>query len=79
MLAAPDVEGAIDDHVEREARPGAELEHAHAALDAVAERDQPHPGDLLETTDVPQQVGRGIGSPEELRHARQPIRGRDPG
>ena len=79
VLAAADVEGAIDEHVEDEARPGAELEHAHAALDAVSERDEPHPGHLVETTDVPQQVGRRIGSPEELRHARQPIRGRDPG
>ena len=60
VLAAADVEGAVDDDVELEAGAGAELEHAHAALDAVAERDQPDPGGLLQAADPARELGARV-------------------
>ena len=68
-LAAPDVEGAVDEDVEGEAGARPELEHAHAALGAVAERGEPNAGDLPEATGVAQEVGARVGRSPELRHA----------
>src|SRR5262249_7379440 len=47
-LTSADVETAVHDDVEREARTGAELEQPDASLLAVAKGDEPHPGDLVE-------------------------------
>ena len=46
VLAVGDVERAVDQRGEAQARAGAELQHADAALDAIAERHQPHAGEL---------------------------------
>ena len=46
ILAVGDVERAVDQDGEAQAGAGAELEHADAALDAVAQRHQPHAGEL---------------------------------
>ena len=51
VLAASDVEGAVDDHVELESGARPELEQPDAPLDAVAERQQPYPGSLLQAAD----------------------------
>ena len=52
ILAVGDVERAVDQHREPEAGAGAELEHADAALDAVAQRHQPHAGELRQHAGV---------------------------
>ncbi len=55
-IAAPDIECPVNQHLECEPGPGAELEHAHAALVAVPQRDQPHPGDLLQPANAAEQL-----------------------
>ena len=52
VLAVGDVERAVDQHREAQAGAGAELQHADAALDAVAERHQPHAGELRQRPGV---------------------------
>src|SRR5258706_15199697 len=59
QLAPAHIERAIDQDVEHEAGPGAELEHAYAALDAIAERDQSHSSELFEATDPAHQIAPG--------------------
>jgi hypothetical protein len=66
---AADVERAIDQDIEGETGAGAELEHAHAALDAVTERDQSHPSKLLEAADSAQQLAPSHRRPIDRRHA----------
>ena len=46
IIAVGDVERPVDQHREAQAGAGAEFEHADAALDAVAQRHQPHAGEL---------------------------------
>ncbi len=45
-IAISDVEGAIDENGEAQPRTRAELQHANAALEAIAERHEPHAGEL---------------------------------
>src|SRR5262249_16952421 len=59
VLAAPDVEGAIDDDVELEAGAGPELEQPDAAFGAVPERHEPDAGSLVEPSDASHQCGSG--------------------
>ena len=47
-LAAPDIESPVYNDVESEARTGAELENAYAALRPVAEGDKSYAADLLQ-------------------------------
>ena len=68
MLAAADIEGAVDDHVERKAGARAELEHADAALSRVCELYQPHARDLVEPPDAAQEVVPAVARAEEVRH-----------
>ena len=46
ILAVGDVQRPVDQHGEAQAGAGAEFEQADAALDAVAQRHQPHAGEL---------------------------------
>ena len=46
ILAIGDVEGAVDQDGEAQAAAGAEFEHPQAALEPVAQRHQPHAGEL---------------------------------
>src|SRR5262249_34074720 len=53
QFAAPDVERPIDDHLEREPRPGPELQYPHPTLVPIPERHQPYPRDLAEPPPPP--------------------------
>ncbi len=68
QLAATDVEGAVDEHVEREPGAGAELEQAHATRASVAERHEPDAGDLVEPSDPAGELAPREVVSEELRH-----------
>src|SRR5689334_300934 len=61
QFAPPDVETAVDEYVECEPGPGAELQHPDTATLAVTESDQPYPGDLFQAADAPEQVGPAVG------------------
>ena len=71
MLAAPNVERPVDDYVEGEARSRPELEHPHAALDAVAERDEADARDLLEPAGAAPNVFARVAASVEVRHRRR--------
>src|SRR6185437_4019307 len=45
-IAIRDVEGAVDENGEAQPRTSAKFEHPDAALEAVAERHESHPGEL---------------------------------
>ena len=68
VLAAPEIEGAVDEHVESEAGAGAELEHAHAPLGTVPERDEADARDLVEPPDPLEQLGLPVRPPPQLGH-----------
>ena len=73
VLAATDVHGAVDQDVEAEPGAGAELQHAHAPLHAVAALDQAHPGDLLQPADALHQLlARELPSPESWHETAPP-------
>ena len=69
-LAIGDVERAVDEQREAQARPGAELEHAHAALDAVAEGHKPDAGDLRQRAHPLGYVSPREAAAIELNHGR---------
>src|SRR5690348_8593114 len=48
IVAIGDIEGAVDQGGEAKPRSGAEIEHAHAALDAIAQRHKPDTCELRE-------------------------------
>jgi len=52
MLAAPDVEAAVNQHVERKPRSGAKFQDANASFLTIAERDEADACDLLEPSDT---------------------------
>jgi hypothetical protein len=52
VLAVGDVHRPVDQNREPQAGPGAELQHADAALHAVSERHQPHAGKLRQRARV---------------------------
>jgi hypothetical protein len=68
ILTPADVETAIDQDVEGKPAAGAEFEYAYAAREAIPERHQPHPGDLLKPSDAPQQLGTAQLGTEQLKH-----------
>jgi hypothetical protein len=68
MLATADVEGTIHDHVEAETAAGAELEHPHTALRAIAQGDKSDARRLLQPPDAAEQLGPAVGTSPEFSH-----------
>ena len=69
VLAIRDIERPVDQDREAQARPGAELEEANAALDTVPERHQTHARELRQTPRVPRHLASRHLPPIELDHA----------
>ena len=68
VLAVGDVERAVDEDGEAQPGPGAEFEHADAALDPVAERHQAHARELRQRAAMRGDVAAAHAAAEKLDH-----------
>ncbi len=68
IVAIGNVQRPVDEHGEPQARAGSELEHPHAALDAVAQRHQPDARELRQHAGMLRQLPSRAPVPVERHH-----------
>jgi hypothetical protein len=62
MLTIGDIHGAIDQHGKAQTAAGTELQHAHTALDTIAQSHQAHACELGQLSGMRRQIAARVGS-----------------